>query len=180
VAKVLIVVDMQNDFVSGQLSTIEARGIVGAVREKIEAYQSSGGAVLFTLDTHQDGDYVEQDPAAEAAALPKHGIKGTEGWEIIGELRSYAAKDNSFEKPTFLGLGLEALLAEKIADTAGDTIELCGVCTDICVISNALYLRAKYPRAKIIVDAGACAGVTPEAHKAALTTMKSCLINVID
>jgi len=176
-AKALIVVDMQNDFVKGHMSTPEALGTVAVIREKLERSRADGDWVVFTADTHLDEEYGAAAPAAEAARLPKHCIRGTAGWQIIDELRPYA--DEVFEKPTFLGLGLEERLAGRISDTPGDVIELCGVCTDICVLSNALYLRAKYPRARIVVDQRACAGVTPAAHEAALTAMRSCLVQVL-
>jgi len=177
-AKLLIVVDMQNDFVRGHLSTPEARETIGGIQAKIRRYLEDGHGVLFTMDTHLDSDYQQQDATAEAAALPKHCIKGTGGWEIVDELKPYVNADNVIEKPTFMAADEEERIWEHVADTAGDEIELCGVCTDICVISNALYLRAKFPRAKITVDPACCAGVTPDTHQAALTAMKNCLIDV--
>lgn len=174
--KILVVVDMQNDFIDGSLGTQEALSIVQPVCEKIKNFD---GKIYVTLDTHQD-NYLE---TFEGKHLPvEHCIKGTNGW-ILNPLVRDALKGqdyNFIEKPTFgttqLGSSLQMLTVENKGDFE---IEIIGLCTDICVVSNALMLRAKFPDVKITVDASCCAGVTPESHAAALTTMKMCQIDVI-
>lgn len=174
--KILIVVDMQNDFIDGSLGTQEARSIVQSVCEKIKDFD---GKIYVTLDTHQD-DYLD---TFEGKHLPvEHCIKGTNGWILNESVRNaLKGKDYIFiEKPTFgttqLGSSIQMLTTENKRDFE---IEVIGLCTDICVISNVLMLRAKFPDKKITVDASCCAGVTPEKHKAALEVMKSCQIDVI-
>ena len=167
--KVLIVVDMQNDFVTGSLGTKEAEAIVGKVVEKVKKCQEDGVEILFTRDTHTE-QYLETQ---EGKKLPVvHCVKGTEGWEIIDELKPYVEK--VYDKPTFGSVQL----AHVIAAGGYEEIELVGLCTDICVVSNALLLKAALPEAKITVDGACCAGVTPESHEAALMTMKMCQIEV--
>lgn len=166
--KTLIVIDMQNDFIDGSLGTKEAQAIVPNVKKKIEEYEARGDAIVFTRDTHQS-DYLNTN---EGKHLPvEHCIEGTYGWEISNELNP-----TSFypivDKPTFGNLNWKTFFDF-------EEIELVGLCTDICVVSNALILKAMYPEINITVDASCCAGVTPESHKAALTTMKMCQINVI-
>ena len=170
--KVLIVVDMQRDFVDGALGTAEAQAIVAGVVNKIDSFD---GDVIVTYDTHTE-DYML---TSEGKNLPvPHCIKGTDGWELDSAVQSVVDKKRAtvFEKPTF---GSTAL-AEYVKDNYGDdvSIELVGLCTDICVVSNALLLKATLPEAVISVDSSCCAGVTPESHDAALTTMKMCQINV--
>ena len=175
--KVLIVVDMQNDFIDGSLGTQEAKNIVHSVCEKIRNFD---GKIYVTLDTHQD-NYLD---TFEGKNLPvEHCIKGTNGWLINQSVRNaLRGKDYSFiEKPTFgttqLGSSIQMLSIENKGDFE---IEMIGLCTDICVISNALMLRAKFPEVKITVDASCCAGVTPESHEASLMTMRMCQIQVIN
>ena len=168
----LIVVDMQKDFVDGALGTAEAQAIVGRVAEKIAAHQ---GPVVFTQDTHQP-DYLETQ---EGKNLPvEHCIEGTEGWRIIPELRPFAEAPGAtvLTKPTFGSTQLAETLAARRAEIG--EIELIGLCTDICVVSNALLLKAFMPEVQISVDSACCAGVTPEKHEAALETMRSCQIRV--
>lgn len=164
--KTLIVVDMQNDFINGSLGTNEAQAIVENVRKKISEYQSRGDEIIFTRDTHHD-NYLE---TSEGKRLPvKHCIFGTYGWNIAEDLD--APNCSYIDKPTFGWAhwnGLEL-----------DEVELVGLCTDICVVSNALILKATFPDIEITVDASCCAGVTPETHRAALETMKMCQVNVI-
>ena len=164
--KTLIVIDMQNDFVTGSLGTKEAQAIVPNVKKKIQEYVNRGDQIIFTRDTHYS-NYLETQ---EGKMLPvEHCIYDTEGWEIVDELEVmnciYVNK-TSFGWDGWLKLNYEE-------------IELIGVCTDICVISNALILKAQFPEVKITVDASCCAGVTPGLHEAALKVMKSCQINVI-
>ena len=164
--KTLIVVDMQNDFIDGSLGTREAQAIVPKVKEKIKEYQERGDEIIFTRDTHQS-DYLN---TPEGKKLPvEHCIQGTKGWQIAEGL---VTEDCQYiDKPTFGWTHWD----EESLD--GD-IELIGLCTDICVVSNALLLKATFPEVNIAVDADCCAGVTPETHKAALETMKMCQIDV--
>ena len=164
--RTLIVIDMQNDFIDGSLGTKEAQAIVPNVKKKIKEYKARGDRVIFTKDTHDDR-YLETN---EGKHLPvEHCIKGTYGWDIADGLGNPG--DECKEKYTFGYIDWMYYGFEEI--------ELVGLCTDICVVSNALILKAMYPDANITVDASCCAGVTPESHKAALTTMKMCQINVI-
>lgn len=164
--KTLIVVDMQNDFIDGSLGTREAQEIVPKVKEKIKEYQERGNEIIFTRDTHQS-DYLN---TPEGKKLPvEHCIEGTKGWEIAEGLEVPGC--SCINKPTFGWTHWSERNFEEI--------ELCGLCTDICVVSNALILKAEFPDVEITVDATCCAGVTPESHEAALTTMKMCQIHVI-
>ena len=168
--KTLIVIDMQNDFISGSLGTKEAQAIVPNVKNKIEEYKARGDEVIFTRDTHYE-DYLNTN---EGKHLPvKHCIFKTNGWDIHSELdyTDYLHID----KESFGYYSWESWFYN---DT--DAIEIIGLCTDICVVSNALIIKAIFPEIDITVDASCCAGVTPESHKAALTTMKMCQINVIN
>lgn len=170
--KYLIVVDMQNDFVTGALGTEQAQAVVANVVRKVRDFS---GKVLFTQDTHAE-NYLDTQ---EGQLLPvKHCIKGSEGWQIVPELAALQAKAGSptFEKNTFGSLDLAQYLLEKHQQQTIESVELVGVCTDICVISNALLIKAHMPELPVYVDASCCAGVTPEAHEAALATMRSCQI----
>lgn len=174
-SKMLIVIDMQNDFVSGALGTEEAMAVAPKVIEKIKHYK---GQVMYTRDTHEE-NYLETQ---EGKKLPVvHCIRDTKGWELIDGIKEIAEKNNSliFDKPTFGSLGLAGCLngIHKVAPIEG--LELVGLCTDICVISNALLLKATMPDVEITVDASCCAGVTPESHQNALEAMKMCQINII-
>ena len=169
--KLLIVVDMQNDFITGALGSEEAQKIVPYVREKIEAYKKAGHTVIFTRDTHCE-DYLSTQ---EGKNLPvPHCIKGTKGHEIAPELNAEGCE--VFDKPNFGSLELGRRVAEIAAGY--DEVELCGLCTDICVVSNALILKAQLPETRVVVDSKACAGVTVESHNAALLTMKMCQVEV--
>lgn len=164
--KTLIVVDMQKDFIDGVLGTKEAVAIVDAVKEKIAMYRANGDEVIFTRDTHQ-GNYLCTN---EGKYLPVvHCVEGTEGWQIWEGL--YEPGDEIIDKPTFGFLGWNQYSFEEV--------ELIGLCTDICVVSNALILKAMFPEITVRVDASCCAGVTPESHAAALETMKMCQVEVI-
>lgn len=172
--KFLIVVDMQNDFIDGALGTKEAVAIVPAVKEKIEKFD---GRVIFTRDTHE-ADYLSTQ---EGANLPvEHCIKGTDGWQIQSELDALR-KEEPVDKPTFGSVALGQLL--KAYDTYEEKIEsvtLIGLCTDICVISNAMIIKAYLPETPIFVDAACCAGVTSESHERALDAMAVCQIKVLN
>lgn len=164
--KVLIVVDMQNDFIDGALGTKEAQAIVPNVKNKIEEYKARGDKIIFTRDTHPK-NYLETN---EGKYLPvEHCIEGTYGWQIADGLE--VPNCHYIDKPTF---GWKHWNSHNFEE-----VELVGLCTDICVVSNALILKATFPEINITVDASCCAGVTPESHQAALTTMKMCQINVI-
>ena len=167
--RLLVVVDMQKDFIDGSLGTKEAQTIVPKVAEKIREYQSAVYKVLYTIDTHQE-NYLETQ---EGKRLPvKHCIKGTEGWELDKSLQDF--KGECFEKPSFGSREL-AQWAEK---GGFSSIELVGLCTDICVISNALLIKAYLPETPVLVDSSCCAGVTPASHDNALEAMKMCQIDV--
>ncbi len=167
--KLLVVVDMQKDFTHGALGSREAMAIVPAVCEKIKNFD---GDVVFTMDTHAES-YLDTQ---EGKNLPvPHCIKGTDGWTLDENIAPLSRGCRFFEKPTFGSLQL----AEFAAGKDYDEIELIGLCTDICVISNAMLLKAHLPEVKISVDASCCAGVTPESHENALSAMKMCQINVV-
>ena len=164
--KTLIVIDMQNDFVTGPLGTKEAQAIVPNVKRKIQEYAKRGDKIIFTRDTHYS-NYLETQ---EGKMLPvEHCMYTTKGWQIVDGLTVPGCK--YINKETFG--------RNNWNDYNYEEIEIIGVCTDICVISNALILKAQFPEVKITVDASCCAGVTPELHDAALKVMRSCQINVI-
>lgn len=169
--RLLVVVDMQNDFVSGTLGSKAAQNIVPNVLSLIEKERARGTEAVFTKDTHGE-DY----PATqEGRMLPvPHCKKGTDGWELFGELKTLAGDSRIFEKGTFGSLEL----GEYAREQGFSEIVLCGVCTDICVISNALLIKAYCPEAAVRVISAACAGTSPHAHAAALTAMQSCQIIV--
>lgn len=172
--KTLIVIDMQNDFVTGPLGTPEAVAILPNVERKIKEYVRFGLDVIFTQDTHFD-NYLSTN---EGKHLPiPHCIRGTSGHDIVPSLN--IPESEHIQKGTFglYGDGWTDILDLELADEYD--IEIIGVCTDICVITNALILKTEFPEANITVDASCCAGTTPEAHEAALKVMKSCQINVI-
>lgn len=167
--KILVVVDMQKDFIDGALGTAEAVAIVPKVIEKIKEYENSDSLVLYTKDTHFE-NYMD---TREGRHLPvPHCIKGTEGHDIPAEI--LRGHDLIIEKPTFGSVEL----VEYLEKVDFDEIELIGLCTDICVVSNALLIKARFPEREVSVTASCCAGVTPATHEAALTTMKMCQINV--
>ena len=171
--KILIVVDMQTDFVDGALGTPEAEGILPAVVDKIRRWE---GAIFVTLDTHFE-NYCD---TAEGRKLPvPHCIKGTPGWRLHPAVRQ--ALDGraytAVEKHTFGSVDLPGLVRDAAAGEPFE-VELIGLCTDICVVSNALLLKAAFPEIPLAVDAACCAGVTPQKHQAALETMRSCQIDV--
>ena len=170
--RLLVVVDMQNDFVDGSLGTARAREIVPVVVHKVQEEAAAGSAIVFTKDTHGT-DYLETQ---EGRKLPVvHCVKGTPGWELVPGLLPLAEGRKIIEKNTF-GSTMLAHLAGKMKF---DEIELIGLCTDICVISNAMILKAALPEAVVRVCASCCAGVTPESHQNALEAMKMCQIEVI-
>jgi len=165
--KTLIVVDMQKDFIDGALGTAEAVAVVDNVKKKIAGYRANGDEVIFTRDTHQQS-YLNTN---EGKYLPvPHCIEGSDGWQIYDGLQTEGA--TIVNKPTFGYLDWAKYQFEEV--------ELIGLCTDICVVSNALILKALYPEITVKVDATCCAGVTPESHAAALLTMKMCQVEVFE
>ena len=172
--KILVVIDMQNDFIDGALGTPEAVEIVPNVRAKIRQYAPED--IFVTMDTHETNYLTTQ----EGRNLPvEHCIRGSKGWEIRSDLAVLLKGASIYEKPTFGSTKLAEDL-RAIADKEDIELELTGLCTDICVVSNALLLKAAMPEVRISVDPACCAGVTPEKHEAALETMRSCQINVED
>lgn len=170
--KILIVIDMQNDFIDGALGTAEAVGIVEAVKEKIRSYPAAD--VIATMDTHFE-NYMQTQ---EGKYLPvPHCIRQTGGWEIRPDIVELLKEARIYEKPTFGSTQLAADM-KALSEKEEIELELIGLCTDICVVSNALLLKAAMPEVKISVDASCCAGVTPQKHAAALETMRSCQIQV--
>nr|WP_308000079.1 isochorismatase family cysteine hydrolase [uncultured Merdimonas sp.] len=177
--KILVVVDMQNDFIDGALGTREAVTIVPKVVEKIKSFE---GRILFTRDTHE-ADYLGTQ---EGKNLPvEHCIRGTKGWELAPEIEKLRTEE-PIDKPSFGSISLGTLLKaqdedlKKQGEPGIESITLIGLCTDICVISNAMILKAYLPEVPVIVDADCCAGVTPESHKNALEAMKVCQIKIED
>ncbi len=164
--KTLVVVDMQKDFIDGALGTKEAVAIVDNVKKKIAKYKENGDEIIFTRDTHQE-NYMETN---EGKHLPvPHCIEGTDGWEIGEGLEVEGAL--YIDKPSFGYMNWKDYNLEEV--------EIIGLCTDICVVSNALIIKATFPEIKVTVDASCCAGVTPKTHQAALETMKMCQVEVI-
>lgn len=169
--RLLVVVDMQEDFVNGALGSLEAKSIVDRVRRKISEEKEKGANIVFTLDTHRE-DYLETQ---EGRKLPvPHCIKGTAGWELVPQIQPFAKECEIFEKPTFGSIAL----AHYASKHQFEKITLVGLCTDICVISNAMLLKAALPECAVCVDASCCAGVTPKSHENALEAMKMCQIEV--
>jgi len=173
--EILIVVDMQNDFVSGALGTKEAVEIVPYVVGRVTEGLNRGETVLFTRDTHEK-NYLETQ---EGKKLPvEHCIRDTEGWQIIDQLQEYVAATQPIDKPTFGSTDLCEALQIVSQRMPIEKVTLIGLCTDICVISNALLVKAFLPEVPVAVDAKCCAGVTPESHKNALEAMKMCQIAI--
>ena len=171
--KLLLVIDMQNDFIDGALGTAEAVAMLPRALEEIKKYPAAD--IIATRDTHAP-NYMDTQ---EGKNLPvPHCIRGTQGWEMNGEVQAAVGDAEIIDKPTFGS----KILAERLADIAEKEeleITLIGLCTDICVVSNALMIKAFLPETKVSVIADCCAGVTPATHSAALETMKMCQINVI-
>lgn len=168
--KLLVVVDMQNDFIDGALGTPEAVAIVENVKDKIREYAPED--IFVTMDTHSP-DYLNTQ---EGRNLPvEHCIKGTEGWQIRSDIAELLNGAAVYEKPAFGSTALAKDIAA-ISEKEDIEIELIGLCTDICVVSNALLLKANMPEVTIKVDPACCAGVTPESHEAALKTMQMCQV----
>ena len=170
--KILVVVDMQNDFIDGALGTKEASAIVPRVISKIHDYPQN--CIYATRDTHPE-NYLETQ---EGRNLPvSHCIEGTKGWEIRKEIADAMPGAEIINKPTFGSVVLAQELMERNAREPIE-VELVGLCTDICVVSNALLIKAILPEIVVKVDPGCCAGVTPQSHEAALATMRACQIQI--
>ncbi len=170
--KIFIVVDMQEDFITGTLGSAEAKEILPRVEKKVKEFE---GEIIFTMDTHGE-NYPDTQ---EGKNLPvAHCLENTPGWELAGSLDALCKKLGArvYKKGTFGSLALVQELKKREEEIV--SIELIGVCTDICVVSNALLLKAYLPELPISVDASCCAGVTPQKHTAALETMRSCQIKV--
>lgn len=184
--KILCVIDCQNDFITGSLGSMEAQAIVPYICEKIKGLNYETDDIITTFDTHNE-NYLQ---TLEGKKLPvEHCIFNTHGWmlntDIYDAMKEKVLFGNDVLKPTFgsiedLPNKVKVVAASKVSSYDDVEIEICGLCTDICVVSNALILRAMFPNVKITCDAKACAGTSIEAHKAALTVMKSCQIDVIN
>ena len=173
---ILIAVDLQKDFIDGALGTREAEAIVPTAAARIRELREAGAEIYATLDTHEK-DYMQ---TREGRKLPvPHCIRGTEGWQLNPAIREALGDCVTVEKPTFGSVRLQEMLRDRIGAEEDVTIELLGLCTDICVVSNALLLKAAFPEAEIRVNSACCAGVTPEKHRAALETMASCQIDIL-
>ena len=175
--EILVVVDMQNDFVSGALGTKEAVAIVPFVVGRVAEAVERDETVIFTRDTHEQ-NYMDTQ---EGRKLPvPHCIRDTEGWQIIPQLQEYTTRTQPIDKPTFGSVDLAEALRIVGQQMPIEKVTLIGLCTDICVISNALMIKASLPEVEIVVDAKCCAGVTPESHANALNAMKMCQITVVN
>lgn len=172
--KVLVVVDMQHDFVDGALGSPAAQAIVPQVAAKIRAYQEAGDYIICTRDTHREN--YPQTQEGKNLPIP-HCIRGTQGWQILEQLECEDLP--KVDKGTFGSRELPQVLAQAFPNGDMDSIELVGLCTDICVISNAMVLKAFFPEVPILVDSACCAGVTPQSHENALEAMKVCQIAVL-
>lgn len=175
--KVLVVVDMQNDFIDGPLGNEQCRAVVSNMVDKVNSFD--GDEIIYTLDTHKE-NYLETQ---EGKNLPvTHCIEGTEGWmlnTLVNEaIKGASCKVTEIRKPTFGSVQLGEYLKESFEQESEFEIELCGVCTGICVISNAMLVKAFFTEAKVSVDASCSACVTPDSHKTALEAMKLCQIEV--
>ena len=172
--KILVVIDMQNDFTTGALRNEDAIKVVPYIKEKLIQAKKNDDVILFTRDTHFKDTY---EKSIEGQKLPvPHCYYGTKGHEIVDELKEFVDEDFCFNKETFGSMSL----ADYISMSGADEIEFVGVCTDICVISNVMLAKAAAPNTRIIVDAKGCAGVTPESHNIALQAMKAVHIDVIN
>ena len=173
----LIVVDMQNDFITGALGSKDATLIVEKVKARIKEGEDLGEIIIFTRDTHTD-DYLTTQ---EGTKLPlKHCIKGTDGWQIAPELKGLASNKMIIDKPTFGSYDLVNLLVKANANEPVGEVTLLGLCTDICVISNAMLIKNALPEITVKVDASCSAGVSKESHNNALNAMRACQIEVVN
>lgn len=173
--KILIVVDMQNDFIDGALGSPYAKDVVlPNVVDRVKKANEEGDYVIFTADTHNAYEYKK----TVEGVLPEHCMIATEGWRIAEELGKIMGSSPLIQtKPSFGFIGWKDLIGPLVQDDT--VIEVVGLCTDICVVSNALILRSAFPKNRVVVDSACCGGTSKEAHDAALTVMKSCFIEVV-
>ena len=171
----LVVIDMQKDFVDGALGTPEAQAIVEGVAARARDFE---GTVVFTRDTHEP-NYLETQEGRNLSVT--HCVRDTPGWQLVPELEEVRRTRDAmvFDKPTFGSVALVWWLAQQNDEKPIDSIEVIGLCTDICVVSNALLIKAHFPEIPVRCEAALCAGVTPAAHDAALSTMRSCQVEVL-
>ncbi len=171
--KVLVVIDMQKDFTYGALRNEDAIAIIPEVAKKIRSFD---GEVIFTLDTHSP-DYMNTQEGKKLPII--HCVADTEGWELVDELKPLAEGKKIVTKPTFGSIDLACMLADLDEEEPIDEVTFIGICTDICVISNAMIVKAALPEVPLKVEARLCAGVTKESHKTALDAMAGCQIEII-
>lgn len=173
--KYLLVIDVQNDFVAGSLGSEDAQNVLKNIIKKVKDFD---GTVMFTRDTHQE-DYLSTQ---EGRYLPvKHCIEGTDGWQLVDSLQDYANRHESiiYDKPSFGNMNLASDIKSLYKLGRLESVELIGLDTDICVISNALIIKAAVPELPIYVDPACCAGSSREKHEAAIEVMKSCQIQMV-
>ena len=171
--RLLIVVDMQKDFIDGALGFEGADAIIPGIIERIAEYKASGDEVVYTMDTHTP-EYMNTQEGRNLPVI--HCVKGSEGFKLDKALEEHLSGCKAFEKPTFGSMELANYIASNASEYS--SIEVCGLVSNICVVSNALLIKAALPEMPLFVDASCCAGVTPESHEAALTTMKYCQITI--
>ena len=171
---ILIVVDMQKDFIDGALGTAEAVAIVPSVVDKVRSFE---GDIIFTRDTHFE-NYADTQEGHNLPVL--HCVRGTAGWEICKELKPFTGNAQIVDKVTFGSMELGPLLQELHEEDAISSVTVVGLCTDICVISNVMIIKAFLPEVPVIVDAACCAGVTPDSHRTALDAMKMCQVQIVN
>ena len=173
--KILVVVDVQNDFVTGPLGCPAAEAVVAPIEARILAAKAAGETLIFLRDTHQ-ANYLDTQ---EGKRLPVvHTVEGTDGWQIVDVLRPYTDGEIVIDKPIFGSVRLGEVLRELDAQESVEQITLVGIYTDICVIANAMIAKVNLTEARIVVDASCCAGITPETHEIALRAMQSCQIDI--
>lgn len=179
---ILGVIDVQGDFVYTRLATKESQSIIPNIRRKIQKYCAEGKYIVYTQDTHSS-DYLSTQEGRRLQI--EHCVAGTNGWKIVTpipvteNLQNSKVKFSVIEKHTFGFINWKEELDKLTNGKIPDSIELIGLCTDICVVSNALILKALYPETRIIIDASCCAGTTPENHQAALQVMRACQIDIV-
>ena len=175
-SKILVVVDMQKDFVDGSLGTAEAQAIVPEVHKKILEYKNSGFGIIATKDTHYEGNYSNTQEGRNLPIL--HCIKDTEGWELVPEIRELINPRDIFLKTSFGSIEAMQKVAQLTKEDFIEYVEFVGLCTDICVISNVILFKAFAPEVKVVVDSKCCAGVTPKKHNDTLEVMRSIQVEV--
>jgi len=173
--KILVVVDVQNDFVTGTLGKPTSQAVVPRIVQRVEEGLQSGETVIFTRDTHGENYGATREEQAQPIV---HCVEGTEGWEIVEELKGFAAKCLVVDKPTFGSVRLAEILQDLNRQDQVESVTLIGLVTDVCVFANAILARTVLTEAEVYVDASCCAGVTPERHKTALNAMKCCQIKI--